>query len=87
MHGYEKNSIEKDGVPLVPHVHGGKNDSSSDGNPEFFFSPGNEICGPRYVEDESKYGGSDWYDVVARSCVGHNTSKCLCWSGRFLFIT
>ena len=29
-----------DGVPIVPHVHGGHTDFQFDGNPEFFFSPG-----------------------------------------------
>ena len=64
LHGYENNSIEKDGVPLVPHVHGGRNDSFSDGNPEYFFSPGNEVRGPRYVEDKAVYGGPDWNDTA-----------------------
>lgn len=64
LHGYMNNSIAQDGVPLVPHVHGGRNDSSSDGNPEFFFSPGNEVRGPRYVEDKYIYGGNSWNDAA-----------------------
>ena len=40
LHGYEGFSIEKDGVPIVAHVHGGHSDFQFDGNPEFFFSPG-----------------------------------------------
>lgn len=62
--GYERNSIERDGVPLVPHVHGGKNDSDFDGNPEYFFSPGNEVRGPRYVEDKGIFGGPGWNDTA-----------------------
>ncbi len=62
LHGYQQFSIEKDGVPLVPHVHGGKNDWASDGNPEFFFSPNNEVKGPRWVTKVYTYGGPDWND-------------------------
>lgn len=64
LHGYMNNSIAQDGVPLVPHVHGGRNDSSSDGNPEFFFSPGNEVRGPRYVDDKYTFGGNTWNDAA-----------------------
>ncbi|MDC1288016.1 multicopper oxidase domain-containing protein [Gammaproteobacteria bacterium] len=64
LHGYQQYSIARNGVPLVPHVHGGKNDFASDGNPEFFFSPGNEIRGPRYVEDKATYGGPTWNDAA-----------------------
>jgi spore coat protein A len=60
LHGYEQYSIAKNGVPLVPHVHGGKNDSSFDGNPEYFFSPGEAVKGPRYVTNKYMYGGPDW---------------------------
>jgi len=62
--GYEQYSIEKDGVPLVPHVHGGRNDSPSDGNPEFFFSPNNAIQGPRYVAHKYMFGGPDWNNAA-----------------------
>ncbi len=34
---YRQFSIAQNGVPLVPHVHGGRNDSPFDGNPEYFF--------------------------------------------------
>ncbi len=60
--GYEQYSMEIDGVPLVPHVHGGRNDWSSDGNPGFFFSPSNEIKGPRWATKSYTYGGADWND-------------------------
>lgn len=62
--GYEQYSIAKDGVPLVPHVHGGKNDSESDGNPEYFFSPNEVIKGPRYVSNKSFYGGPGWNNTA-----------------------
>jgi len=58
--GYQNNSIAKNGVPLVPHVHGGRNDSAFDGNPEYFFSPDTQIKGPRFVSRTYKYGGPDW---------------------------
>jgi len=57
---YRKYSIEKDGVPIVPHVHGGKNDSRFDGNPEYFFSPGWKVRGPRWGDKKYYFGGSDW---------------------------
>lgn len=64
LHGYEFNSIEDDGVPVVPHVHGGRNDSRFDGNPEYFFSPGFRVRGPRWEARKFRYGGPDWNDVA-----------------------
>ena len=64
LHGYQQYSIKRHGVPLVPHVHGGANDSFSDGNPEYFFSPGYEVRGPRFVSKELVYGGQDWNDTA-----------------------
>jgi FtsP/CotA-like multicopper oxidase with cupredoxin domain len=66
LHGYEGFSIEKDGVPIVPHVHGGHTDFQYDGNPEFFFSPGYTIRGPqwldkKYLYDNSQPAGTVWY--------------------------
>ncbi len=66
LHGYEQYSIEKDGVPIVAHVHGGHSDFQYDGNPEFFFSPGYTIRGPqwvdkRYLYDNSQPAGTVWY--------------------------
>jgi FtsP/CotA-like multicopper oxidase with cupredoxin domain len=61
---YRQYSIEQDGVPLVPHVHGGKNDSSVDGNPEYFFSPGYGVRGPRWQRKRYRYGGSDWNNMA-----------------------
>jgi spore coat protein A, manganese oxidase len=34
MEGYQNYTIEEHGVPMVPHLHGGHSDSTSDGNPE-----------------------------------------------------
>lgn len=64
LHGYEKYSIEKNGVPLVPHVHGGRNDSPFDGNPEYFFSPGHAVRGPRWTTKKYEYGGSNWNNTA-----------------------
>ena len=66
LHGYEGFSIERDGVPIVPHVHGGHTDFQFDGNPEFFFSPGWEVRGPQWVEKKYVYlndqpAGNLWY--------------------------
>ncbi|MGA7799296.1 MAG: multicopper oxidase domain-containing protein [Gammaproteobacteria bacterium] len=62
--GYGKYSIAGDGVPLVPHVHGGRNDSGSDGDPEYFFSPHFRVRGPRWERPTYTYGGPDWNDVA-----------------------
>jgi len=45
---YRQYSIEKDGVPIVIHLHGGKTDYQFDGNPEFFYSPNGAITGPQW---------------------------------------
>ena len=61
---YRQYSIAQNGVPLVPHVHGGKNDSLVDGNPEYFFSPGYGVRGPRWVQKRYRYGGSEWNNTA-----------------------
>jgi spore coat protein A len=61
---YRQYSIEENGVPIVTHVHGGRNDSAFDGNPEYFFSPDGEIKGPRWEGKQSIYGGDDWNDTA-----------------------
>jgi spore coat protein A len=50
LHGYENNSIAKNGVPLITHLHGGHSDYQFDGNPEFFYSPGGkkQVVGPQW---------------------------------------
>ena len=67
--GYEQYSIEKNGPPAVAHLHGGHSDFQYDGGPEFFFSPGFSIRGPRWVDGiEKKFvyqndqpAGTLWY--------------------------
>ena len=64
--GFENFSIDVDGVPIVPHLHGGHTDFQYDGNPEFFFSPGYGVRGPQWVEKKFIYGqeqpaGTLWY--------------------------
>jgi FtsP/CotA-like multicopper oxidase with cupredoxin domain len=63
---YTQYTIKDDGVPIVPHVHGGHTDFWSDGNPEFFFSPNFAVRGPQWVEktyyyDNSQPAGTVWY--------------------------
>lgn len=62
--GYRRFSIARDGVPLVPHVHGGRNDSPFDGNPQFFFSPDFQVRGPRWQTKKYRFGGPDWNEVA-----------------------
>ncbi len=64
--GYELNSLATDGVPVVPHVHGGHTEAQSDGNPEYWFTPGYRVVGPRwvketYVYDNDQQAGTVWY--------------------------
>jgi FtsP/CotA-like multicopper oxidase with cupredoxin domain len=66
LRGYEKYSIERDGVPSVAHLHGGHTDFQFDGNPEFFFSKGWSVRGPqwtdkKYIYDNSQPAGTIWY--------------------------
>ena len=58
--------IAANGIPIVPHVHGGHTDFQYDGNPEFFFSPGWGVRGPQWVEkkyiyDNDQPAGNLWY--------------------------
>jgi len=64
--GYQQYSIANNGVPLVPHLHGGHTRDIYDGNPEFFFSPDWGVKGPRwvskkYVYDNDQGAGTLWY--------------------------
>ena len=69
LHGYTDYSIEKDGVPIITHLHGGHSDYIFDGNPEFFYSPGREIAGPQWMGKPAKdftysndqVAGTLWY--------------------------
>lgn len=60
--------IPTNGVPAVPHVHGGNTESASDGLPEAWWTPlgPNHITGPDYVKDEYYYENNQhaatiWY--------------------------
>jgi len=68
--GYEQYTIAEQGVPVVPHVHGGQNDSPFDGNPEYFFGP-RDVKGPRFETRKYRYGGPDWNEV-AGTCWYHD---------------
>jgi FtsP/CotA-like multicopper oxidase with cupredoxin domain len=66
LHGYTQYSLENDGFPIVPHVHGGHSDFQFDGNPEFFFSPNFVIRGPQWRDRTYTYkndqpAGTVWY--------------------------
>lgn len=63
---YTQYSIQTDGIPIVPHLHGGHTESESDGNPEFFFSPGYMVRGPQWIKKDYNYdndqqAGTLWY--------------------------
>jgi FtsP/CotA-like multicopper oxidase with cupredoxin domain len=45
---YTQFSIQKDGVPIITHLHGGNSDFQFDGNPEFFYSPDGDVKGPQW---------------------------------------
>jgi len=64
--GYEMNNLLNDGIPVVPHVHGGHTESDSDGLPEYWFTPGFAVKGPRWVKETYRYdndqdAGTLWY--------------------------
>jgi len=66
LHGYTAFSHEVDGVPVIPHLHGGHNIDIFDGNPEYFFSPGYAVRGPRWAAKDFIYendqpAGNLWY--------------------------
>jgi spore coat protein A len=49
--GYTRNSIARDGVPIITHLHGGHTDYKFDGNPEYFYSPRirrRQVVGPQW---------------------------------------
>jgi len=64
--GYQNYSIEENGTPIVPHLHGGHNDAAFDGNPEYFFTPQFGVRGPQWHTEIYKYDNSQpasalWY--------------------------
>lgn len=59
-------TIGNDGIPIVVHVHGGHSAEVANGNPEYFFGPGFEALGPRWVDKKYVYqndqpAGALWY--------------------------
>jgi FtsP/CotA-like multicopper oxidase with cupredoxin domain len=66
LHGYEQYNIAADGIPVVVHLHGGHTRFQFDGNPEYFFSPGFGVRGPRWMDEKYSYdndqpAGNLWY--------------------------
>jgi len=75
LHKYTKYSIDKNGVPIITHLHGGHTDFQFDGNPEFFYTPmvkNKQVVGPqwantaggfseRFVYDNAVPAGNLWY--------------------------
>ncbi|HID36576.1 MAG TPA: hypothetical protein EYP39_04260 [Ghiorsea sp.] len=78
LHGFQQYSIENNGVPIVPHLHGGHTRSAFDGGPEQFFSPNFKIKGPRFKKKTYKYdndqpAGNLWYHDHALGITRLNT--------------
>jgi hypothetical protein len=48
LEGYKGYSIDENGVPVIPHLHGAPTDFQFDGDPEFFFTPNFEVVGPQW---------------------------------------
>jgi FtsP/CotA-like multicopper oxidase with cupredoxin domain len=61
--GYEQYSIKNDGVPIITHLHGGHSDFQFDGNPEFFYTPGNVIQGPQWANAPGGFTNTFTYDI------------------------
>ncbi len=63
--GHMGHTIAANGVPAVPHLHGGHTESDSDGLPEYWWTP-DGTTGPRYVKklyryDNDQEAGTLWY--------------------------
>jgi FtsP/CotA-like multicopper oxidase with cupredoxin domain len=61
--GYEQYSIKRDGVPIITHLHGGHSDWQFDGNPEFFYTPGNTVTGPQWNNVPGGFTNNFEYDI------------------------
>jgi FtsP/CotA-like multicopper oxidase with cupredoxin domain len=75
LHGYTRNTIAKQGVPIITHLHGGHTDFQFDGNPEFFYGPQikrKQVVGPqwenvpggfttKFLYDNDVPAGNLWY--------------------------
>ena len=62
---FHEASIDRDGVPVVAHVHGGHTEYASDGLPEFWFTS-TGLHGPQYEKqvytyDNDQEAGTVWY--------------------------
>lgn len=62
LHGYENYTIEKHGIPIVPHLHGGKTDFEFDGHPESFWTPDAKIVGPFWNRTEKNFSNVFVYE-------------------------
>ena len=74
LHGYHDRTIERDGVPMITHLHGGKSDYQFDGNPEFFYSHRNKVVGPQWAGVDGGFTDTFEYDndVAAGSLWYHD---------------
>ena len=63
LHGYEKYSIRNRGIPIITHLHGGHTDFQFDGNPEWFYTPGNFVRGPAWKDEDIRFTTRFRYDV------------------------
>ena len=61
--GYDQYNIKQDGVPIITHLHGGHTDFQFDGNPEFFYTPGNAVTGPQWDNVPGGFTNNFQYDV------------------------
>ena len=61
--GYEQYSIAKKGIPIITHVHGGHTDFQFDGNPEWFYTPGNFVRGPAWKAEGVRFTTRFRYDI------------------------
>ena len=62
-HDYRQYSIEKNGVPIITHLHGGHSDYQFDGNPEFFYGPEIAKGGRRRRGRKERVVGPQWDSV------------------------
>jgi len=69
---YNRFSIQKNGVPIITHLHGGFSDFQFDGNPEFFYNAYEDVIGPQWQDvpggfttkfryDNDVQAGTLWY--------------------------
>jgi len=59
-------TIESDGTPTVPHLHGSHSNAVYDGDSEAFFTPDFEVTGPQWREEVYYYDNTQpaaqlWY--------------------------